>query len=78
MKRSALVLLAAVMLTLVGLSTIQASTAVDVSPLGPQETSFGPEDLCNNIFIQCGGLYVCPGNCHCEPFGTATGICIKN
>jgi hypothetical protein len=43
------------------------------------ETMIGPGDLCQHVFISCAdGFFFCPGNCHCEFFGSATGLCINN
>lgn len=73
-KRFAIGLLAMTLFALTGLSTLQATVEpVAASPtLDPvQEPTFG---FCQNIFIQCGGVDVCPSGCNCGSFG----VCLSN
>lgn len=70
--------LALALFALSAFSALQVSTDTELV-LSHQEAQVGidPGDLCQNVFIACGGYLACPGGCYCADIGTGSGICLK-
>ncbi|MEM7583643.1 MAG: hypothetical protein AAF560_09715 [Acidobacteriota bacterium] len=64
-------------LSLTGMSALQvnADTELIASELTAPVSGFG--NFCNNQFIACGGILVCPSHCYCSPLGSGSGICLQ-
>ena len=78
MKKLVLTVLTLAVFSLTAVSAVQFST--DTEPmLSAQEAQIAidPGDLCNNVFIACGGFLACPGGCYCADLGSGSGICLE-
>ena len=77
-KQFVLTVLTLAVFALTAASAVQVGTETEPI-LNSQEAqiSIDPNDLCNNVFIACGGFLACPGGCYCADLGSGSGICLE-
>ena len=78
MKQLVLAVLTLAVFSLTALSAVQVSTETEpILTAQEAQISIDPGDLCNNVFIACGGFLACPGGCYCADLGGGSGICLE-
>ncbi len=76
-NRWMIAVLAVVTLSLTGMSALQVSADSELVPPESNASLVGFGNFCNNIFIPCGGVLVCPSGCYCSQLGSGSGICLR-